>query len=158
MLLTQTLRSIPYLFNNSQTAAFSVLSNLWNVTYIPQTHHSCYPPDDVFIQAFCSLQRVRNETERRHIKKIIDLYRHTYSRQASIAFLIQTLKHVLICHLCLIPPPPPSCYWLFQCVVSGRKISYCNLKRPLDNLLTSSVAVYLCMKMKQWKQNIKINK
>lgn len=47
MLLTHILHPIPYLFNNSQTVAFSVLSNLWNVTYIPQTHHSCYPTDDM---------------------------------------------------------------------------------------------------------------
>lgn len=84
----------------------------------------------VFIPAFCSLQRVRKATERRHTSKIIDLYRHTYSRQASIAFLIQTLKHVLICHLCLIFFIFP----LFLSLTSRRKISYCNLKRLLDNL------------------------
>lgn len=47
MLLTHILHPIPYLFNNSQTVAFSGLSNLWNVTYISQTHHSCYPTDDM---------------------------------------------------------------------------------------------------------------
>lgn len=95
-----TLRSIPYFFNYSQTLAFSVLSNLWNVTYIPQTPFLLSTWWHVFIPAFCLLRRVRNGTERRHTSKIIDSYRHTYSRQASIAFLKQTLKHVLICHLC----------------------------------------------------------
>lgn len=44
---TRILHPIPYLFNNSQTVAFSGLSNLWNVTYIPQTYQSCSPNDDM---------------------------------------------------------------------------------------------------------------
>lgn len=148
MLLTQTLRSIPYLFNNSQTAAFSVLSNLWNVTYIPQTHHSCYPPDDVFIQAFscCS----ESETKLKGVtfqKLLICIDTLTVDKQALHFWYKRSNTSWFATFVWF--PPPFSCYWLFQCVVSGRKISYCNLKRPLDNLLTSSVAVYLCMKMKQ---------
>lgn len=47
-------------------------------------------------------------------------------------------------------------YRLFQWVVPGRKISYCNLKKTAwQSGKISSVVAHLCMKMKQWKTNMK---
>lgn len=103
MLLTHILHPIPYLFNNSQTVAFSGLSNLWNVTYIPQTHHSCYPTDDMCLFRPSACWAVgEKEREGFTLQRLLIVIGKLIEDKAKVHFQIYPLKYVLIRHFCLI--------------------------------------------------------
>lgn len=103
MLLTHILHPIPYLFNNSQTVAFSGLSNLWNVTYIPQTHHSCYPTDDMCLFRPSACWAVgEKQREGFTLQRLLIVIGKLIEDKAKVHFQIYPFKYVLIHHFCLI--------------------------------------------------------